>query len=830
MPERSAYDEAILLPQVRLRVQDEELTQGQVEKFQVRMAVGSIERPWGLEGGFAVVYKYRTRSGTTRALRCFRVPINPDVQFRYERIGIYFATHAPTITAHFTYHNQGITVKEQVYGQLQSNVYPVIEMEWIEGQTLIEHVDTLCQNRDRAGLARLVERWLDMLRITRKAKISHGDLAGGNVMVRADGRLVLIDYDGVYIPEFTSLEPIVLGQMDYQHPDMAQRPFNEYTDDFSALVIYAALLVLGEQPELWEQHVLRSPNGKLLSTHLLFNSQDFIDPDRSQLLQSLAQHKNARVASTVQTLKQACKQPVDIVQFPWHLAEDERKRALGELTTALNTNDDEQIVTAWVSVLDGYGPAQIHRPRVEQAQLNVQALVRLREALLTHNIQQVVAKYDPRLDQSSSVSAIERDLVSLALSFHQACQNGDEQTIVAAWEDMQNLAYKDSFQLTLQEQQQIAQAQQRKAVLARFRIALFHGHITQLIAAYTPELENCKGFTDDEQTLLLDARAFMQAYQSNDDDALLVASQQLRSGVYSERIAFTAEEQQRLTLTRQRKVALNRLRSAIRQKNAQNIMRAYGSVLNGYSAVTTEERTLLNQIRNFLQAYRRDNDEDLYATSTKLQGCIQFTPQEQQRIALAEQHTTLLRRLRNALSSQEVQLIAASYDPLLSEYKTISKDEYEQAELAHTFWEAWQADDDRAIVAAWEAIIHGPQKRAFTFTDQEKQRITLAQQRIAALVKFRLAIVQKQIQQIVLAYDPILNDCKNVMAEEHLQFQLANALIQAQQANNDQQIITAWQAIKASPYSKHFVLPEQIRQRIKEAETSGMRQGEPPHA
>src|SRR5216110_612095 len=309
MPERSAYDEAILLPQVRLRVQDKEPTEGQVEKFQVRMVVGSIERPWGLEGGFAVVYKYRTRSGTVRALRCFRVPINPDVQFRYERIGTYFATHAPTITASFTYHNQGIVVKEQVYGQLQSNVYPVIEMEWIEGKTLLEHVDTLCQQRDKAGLVHLIEQWLDLLRITRKAQIAHGDLAGGNVMVRPDGRLVLIDYDGVYIPEFASLSPIVLGQMDYQHPHMAERPFNEYTDDFSALVIYTAFLVLVEQPELWEQRVLRSSNGKLLSTNLLFNTQDFLAPDNSQLLQSLENHKNARIASAVQVLKQACKQP-----------------------------------------------------------------------------------------------------------------------------------------------------------------------------------------------------------------------------------------------------------------------------------------------------------------------------------------------------------------------------------------------------------------------------------------------------------------------------------------------------------------------------------------
>src|SRR5439155_27145622 len=87
MPERTACDEAIRLSPTRLRIPDPDLKQGQVEMFQIHTAHHVIQRPWGIEGGFAVVYKFRTASGKLRALRCFRIPMDLDTQSRYELIG-----------------------------------------------------------------------------------------------------------------------------------------------------------------------------------------------------------------------------------------------------------------------------------------------------------------------------------------------------------------------------------------------------------------------------------------------------------------------------------------------------------------------------------------------------------------------------------------------------------------------------------------------------------------------------------------------------------------------------------------------------------------------
>src|SRR5438552_11959552 len=124
MPERMAYDEAILLAQTRLKVQDPDLKYGQVETITIQTNAGAMKRLWGSQGGFAVVYKFRTQSGKMRAIRCFLVQMNQDIQMRYERIGTYFAVHASNITVEFRYYNAGIVLKENVYGQPQSKTYP----------------------------------------------------------------------------------------------------------------------------------------------------------------------------------------------------------------------------------------------------------------------------------------------------------------------------------------------------------------------------------------------------------------------------------------------------------------------------------------------------------------------------------------------------------------------------------------------------------------------------------------------------------------------------------------------------------------------------------
>ncbi|MBA2677108.1 MAG: hypothetical protein H0U76_01720, partial [Ktedonobacteraceae bacterium] len=465
MPGRLEYDEAMLFSSLRLKVSDPDLKQGKVEMVSSQTVRGTIDRPWGIEGGFAVVYKFRRKSGALCALRCFRVPTQPDTQFRYERIGPYFHIHAPDITAGFHYYDAAIMVKEQ--GKSQNQAFPVIEMDWIDGVNLVDQVDEFCRKRARQALRELSEQWLTLLHTMRQAHIAHGDLAGLNVMVRSDGRLVLIDYDGIYIPEFAGLDPVLIGQEDFQHPQMAQRGFHEHIDAFSALVIYTALAALAVKPELWDTYAKFNAKGQLVDANMLFRKQDFQDTQQSPLFQDLERLGNAHVRDLVRELKRLCLLPINDVKFPFTLVDPlyHQKQALSDLESAVQTNDDEQIANSWLPVLDQYPPAQHYRARVQVAQQRISALLSFRAALASGVLQRIVDSYDPvQLDASGSVSSEERLLLILADDFLQACADNKDDAV-----DIAEIIARDVKGIhvvyTSQQQQMLDSMRQRKNAL-----------------------------------------------------------------------------------------------------------------------------------------------------------------------------------------------------------------------------------------------------------------------------------------------------------------------------------------------------------------------------
>lgn len=555
MPDRLSYDEAMLFASARLRIQDPDLKHGRVETLTTQTAAGIVERPWGIEGGFAVVYKFRTRSGKLRALRCFRVPIDPDTQFRYRRIGPYFQAHARNITVDFKYHVFGIAVREQ--GRAGHQVYPVIEMDWVEGVTLTERVDMLCRKRDSAALQQLGQQWLALLAALRQGHIAHGDLAGPNVMVKPGGEFVLIDYDGVYISEFAGFRQVLLGQADYQHPQKSQRTFNEHIDDFSALVIYTALLALAVQPELWDKYALQNAQGQLLDTNLLFTQQDFREPRQSPLLRELERLGDAQITSAVRELQRACLQPVDQVRFPHHLVD-----------------------------------------------LDYEKKLKLRIALQNRNIEQIAVAYKAAPHLAQHLTEKEQQQAELAASFVRACATEDDREIAAAYDAIENFRHLSAFLLTPQQLQCAKRAQERRAALARFHVALSSKKIQHLVTAYDPILDASKHVSATEREQLALAQAFAKAYADDNTDALIVAYHAIRQSAYRHAFIFTTPEQQRVMGAQRQQEALMRFQIALRQRKPAEIVAAYdASLLETSSHITQEQRTLVVAARNYLTMY-----------------------------------------------------------------------------------------------------------------------------------------------------------------------------------------------------------------------------------
>ena len=777
MPERLPYDEAMLFAAARLKIADPELKQGEVEKVTIQTKVGSVVRPWGIEGGFAVVYKYRTKSGQLRALRCFRVPMNPDTQFRYERIGPYFHMHVPDITATFKYHDTGIVVKEQ--GK-QSQAYPVIEMDWIDGVTLLEKVNELCKAGDRATLKNLREQWMVMLKLMRSARIAHGDLAAVNVMVRANGQMVLVDYDGVYIPDFAGLPQVVLGQIDYQHPQMNQRQFNEYMDEFSSLVIYTALLALEVQPALWNKYVKRDQQGKLLDTNLLFAQQDFTDPGQSLLMRELEQSSDQRVASAVQELKRLAMQPVDQARFPFKLIDPDfdKKVALEQLKLALRANDDELIAARWPSLLDGYAPAQVYIGRVQEAKDRVKALQRFRRAIQGLIVQHIFDEYDAILDTCNNVTQDERFLLETARRFLQAHKAGNDDELLAMVDAFQSMSAFKGIIYTAQEQQSISLARQRKAALQQLRDALASRNIDAVAQAYSAGQHLITGITHDEKQQAEIALNFVQAYQADEDATIITAHDGVQSSPYPGFFIFSVQQQQRIALARQRTEALVIFRVALSSGSPRRIVAAYKPVLDTSKYVTPQQRYQLALAKSFVEAYDSGDDFDLVAADDNIQASIHrnffaFTADERDHIEFSRKRRKALLKFRDAVGNRRPDDIVAAFDSILDNSKYITQDDHYRLNQARDFTSAYAKEDDETLIAVANA---NKSRNIFMFTTQEQERIQLAIRRQAALTTFQRAWRDhfRNAQRLVDAYDAsLLDKNRKVKAEQRARVEAA---------------------------------------------------------
>jgi hypothetical protein len=257
-PDLTDYHEALQQP--RRSFSDAALQEATIEQDRFGM-------PKPATGGNAVVYKATHRKDVW-AVRCFLRPITDHAE-RYAAISAHLAKARAPYMTRFHYLRDGIRVK--------GGAFPVVKMEWVQGVLLDRHVE------ERLGkpreLADLRDRWRALVRDLEAAKIAHGDLQHGNVLVR--GRdLLLIDYDGMWVPSLAGRKATETGHRAYQHPARAESHFGPWLDRFSALVVYVSLVALEKEPKLWEEYNT--------GDNLVFVREDFQDAGRSPIWGHLA--------------------------------------------------------------------------------------------------------------------------------------------------------------------------------------------------------------------------------------------------------------------------------------------------------------------------------------------------------------------------------------------------------------------------------------------------------------------------------------------------------------------------------------------------------------
>ena len=131
--------------------------------------------------------------------------------------------------------------------------YPIVKMEWVQGELLSRFVES--RLREPEALRRVAAQWRGGPTASlRGLRIAHNDLQHGNVMVQDDGSIRLVDYDGMFLPQFRGERSAELGHRHYQHPQRTAEDYDENIDNFPSLVIYLSLLAVVADPALWAFH------------------------------------------------------------------------------------------------------------------------------------------------------------------------------------------------------------------------------------------------------------------------------------------------------------------------------------------------------------------------------------------------------------------------------------------------------------------------------------------------------------------------------------------------------------------------------------------------
>ena len=229
--------------------------------------------PYHSSGAFAVVFKMKDeQTGKCYALKCFTEEQEGRAE-AYRQIADELEFVDSSYITSVKYLDKEIFVDSSC----EEDEFPVLLMDWIDGETMENYIAENYQ--DNYTMAMLCYRFCKMAAWLRSQPFAHGDIKPDNIMVRPDGNLTLVDYDGMFVPAMKGQKSPTIGTKDFSHPLRTVDDFDETIDDFALTSIALSLKVI-------------SMNSKLLDTYgasdrLLFSESDYRNPSSSKAISAL---------------------------------------------------------------------------------------------------------------------------------------------------------------------------------------------------------------------------------------------------------------------------------------------------------------------------------------------------------------------------------------------------------------------------------------------------------------------------------------------------------------------------------------------------------------
>ena len=229
--------------------------------------------PMMSSGNFAVVFKmYDPQAHKDVAVKCFLKEQEGRAE-SYQLIAQELAYTSSSLLTPFRYLDKELFVESQ---STNDEEFPVVLMDWVEGETLDRYIQS--HLADPNALRLLTFQFSRLASWLLSQPFAHGDLKPDNILVRSDGTLTLVDYDGMFVPAMEGTAARELGSPDFRHPLRTAERFNEHIDDFPLAVILLSLKALSLSPSLWNTYGA--------SDRLLFSATDYRDLSSCALLQA----------------------------------------------------------------------------------------------------------------------------------------------------------------------------------------------------------------------------------------------------------------------------------------------------------------------------------------------------------------------------------------------------------------------------------------------------------------------------------------------------------------------------------------------------------------
>ena len=263
--------------------------------------------PYRSSGAFVVVFKMKDeQTGKYYALKCFTEEQEGRTE-AYRQI----ADELELVDSSYITSVKYLEKEIFVDSSCEEDEFPVLLMDWIDGETMETYIAANYQ--DNYTMAMLCYRFCKMAVWLRSQPFAHGDIKPDNIMVRPDGSLTLVDYDGMFVPAMKGQKSPTIGTKDFSHPLRTVDDFDETIDDFALASIALSLKAISLKPSLLDEYGA--------ADRLLFSAEDYRELSKSKVLAALQELMNDEEVNTLLSLFLLAKTKNNLVMCSLRLLE-----------------------------------------------------------------------------------------------------------------------------------------------------------------------------------------------------------------------------------------------------------------------------------------------------------------------------------------------------------------------------------------------------------------------------------------------------------------------------------------------------------------------------